>query len=230
MRVSFSDPLVTHLIPLPEDEDRSSPWEIAARDRMWRLHKQERDLEETRQSPVVSRQSPIAGRQSSVVNMDPAVQVLDANFRACRTYVREKVAKVTVSLFKEGRFTGDGQSMDRNDGRLDLDVKSRDFDQIKIEIFPGIFLESEGLPLETTLQRVAFYQPYDSVDVYQYTANGTVELYSYDFDEDEIEVDVFDDVTRVVISLGNGHATVTKVEVGGPQTEGYEADGYDTVH
>lgn len=157
--------------------------------------------------------------------MDPAVKVLEANFHFCRAYIREKVARVTVSLFKDDQFTGDGRSMDRNDGVLEYDVCGNT-DKIKIEIFPGMFLESAGLPLETILQRVEFYQLYDCVDVYQYTKDGGVELYSYSFDEEEIEVDVYDDVTRLVVSLGNGYDKVVVEKVEGET----QAEGYDTVH
>ena len=159
--------------------------------------------------------------------MDPAVEVLLANFKACRSYVRGSLAKITVSLYKDGVFTGDVQSFDRNGVRLGFDVQARDFDKIKFETFPGMLLESKGICLERILNSVAFYQPYDSIDVYQYTKYGGVELESFDFEEKDIEVDIYDDVRHVVVSLGKGYAPATveeKVE-GEHHTEGYDTCG-----
>lgn len=161
--------------------------------------------------------------------MDPVVAVFEANFKACREYVSDKVANINVLLMKDDRVL-EKRSL-THASFFKLNIKNNgDFDMIRVKCETGLQLSGEGMPLEGVLAHVSWHQEYDTVDVYQYTKDGGCELDSFEFDEDII-VFLYDDVERVMITTGNGYDMAMK-NISEEKKEGVaekcHSEGYDT--
>lgn len=166
MRVSFSNPLVTRFITIPGGEDRSSMWEIAARDRVWGMHKLEQEV--ARIERELEKQE-----DCSVFNMDPAGD----DVGSCDTVAekwKEEVGWIFITLLRNGRPV---RKVNFDGKPLRLEVKSNaNFDRIEVEFLSGRAMLYSGFSKEKILEKVNLFSKYSLLDFHIYFDTGRSEL------------------------------------------------------
>lgn len=160
------------------------------------------------------------------------IQVIQASFEVCKDYVTNRLAKVLVSLYKNGQNISDGRSFDRDGGMLNYHVADYScFDRIRIETFPGSYLLRKACSVENVLKRVSFYSLFDIVTVYQLKYNFTIQLSVFSLKERCIDINVAPDTYNVRIILGRSLRDTRTPEVTKPALSdplGDPIEAYDT--